>query len=275
MGTPSHYRPASLAVRAERMVPGSTIGGEADVAGTKDQLQVLPAEGSAGRVSSRDQPNRIRIVVLADICLYREGLKQALARSERVDVAGTAGDVCEALELVREVEPDIVLLDFRTSDTAALIRALLEVAPTTKVVPLAVHETDDDVIAWAEAGAVGYVSREASLEDLLVTIEAVARGETPCSPRIATMLFHRVAALARERRPEQPGARLTPRELEIARLIQRGHSNKEIAGQLHIEVATVKNHVHSIFRKLEIRRRGQAAARLLEPTMVVGTALLI
>ena len=119
----------------------------------------------------------MRVVVLADICLYREGLRQVLSRSHRVDVAGTAGDVQAALELVREVEPDVVLLDFETPDTAALITALLEVAPTTKVVPLAVRETADDVIAWAEAGASGYVSREASLEDLVGTIEGVARGE--------------------------------------------------------------------------------------------------
>lgn len=229
-----------------------------------DPPQMLPEE----------RPGRVRVVVLADICLYREGLKQVLSRSDRVDVAGTAGDVPAALELVREVEPDIVLLDFETPDTAALIRALLEVAPTAKVVPLAVRETTDDVIAWAEAGAAGYVSREASLEDLVGTIEGVARGETPCSPRIAALLFQRVGALARGGRTEQTGARLTPRELEIARLIQRGHSNKEIAGQLHIEVPTVKNHVHSIFRKLEIRRRGEAVARLFEPTVMVASALL-
>lgn len=228
-----------------------------------DPPQTLPEE----------RPGRVRVVVLADICLYREGLKQVLSRSDKVDVAGTAGDVPAALELVREVEPDIVLLDFETPDTAALIRALLEVAPAAKVVPLAVRETADDVIAWAEAGAAGYVSREASLEDLVGTIEGVARGETPCSPRIAALLFQRVGALAREGRTEQPGARLTPRELEIARLIQRGHSNKEIAGQLHIEVPTVKNHVHSIFQKLEIRRRGEAVARLL-PTVMVASALL-
>ena len=135
----------------------------------------------------------------------------------------------------------------------------------TKILPLAVNATDDDVIAWAEVGAVGYVSREASIEDLATTIEGVAKGETICSPRITTLLFQRVATLAHEGRPDQPRPRLTPREREVARLIQRGHSNKEIASELHIEVATVKNHVHSILKKLEIRRRGEAVARLLEP----------
>ncbi len=127
---------------------------------------------------------------------------------------------------------------------------------------LAVSEVESDVLAWAEAGVVGYVPREASLEDLVSTIEAVVRGELRCSPRIAATLFRRVTKLSANRRHTPQGIHLTPRELEILDLIDHGLSNKQIAGKLGIEVATVKNHVHNILEKLQVNRRGEAAARM-------------
>jgi two-component system, NarL family, nitrate/nitrite response regulator NarL len=127
------------------------------------------------------------------------------------------------------------------------------------VVALGVSEDPDEVLECAEAGVAGYVSRRATVEDLVKTIEGVERGELCCSPRMAAEMFHRVAALA----AGQAAARLFPltvREQAIVQLISRGLSNKEIAHALSIEVATVKTHVHHILEKLGVPRRAAVAA---------------
>jgi len=118
------------------------------------------------------------------------------------------------------------------------------------------------VIACAEAGVSGYVTREASLDELTGVVESVARGESPCSPRISALLLRRVAETAGRRTETDAARRLTRREAEIVGLIDEGLSNKQIAGRLSIELATVKNHVHSILEKLQVERRAEAAARV-------------
>jgi DNA-binding NarL/FixJ family response regulator len=147
-------------------------------------------------------------------------------------------------------------------DGLAAIRSITTALPEAKVVSLGVAEDDGAVLACAEAGAVGYVPREGSLNDLLAVIESVARGEAVCSPRIAAALLRRVASLAAHRSANQIPANLTSREREIVRLIDAGLSNKDIARRLCIEVATVKNHVHNVLEKLHLHRRGEAAAHL-------------
>ncbi len=123
-----------------------------------------------------------------------------------------------------------------------------------------------EVIACAEAGVACCLTAEASIDDLVAAIGSVARGEAPCSPWTAAVLLRRVASLARERRApvgthvaEAPRPRLTTRELEIVELVDQGLSNKQIAQQLHIELPTVKNHMHRILDKLGVRRRAEAA----------------
>jgi DNA-binding NarL/FixJ family response regulator len=106
----------------------------------------------------------------------------------------------------------------------------------------------------------GYVSREGSLHDLVAAIDSAARGEMLCTPRVAATLLRRVSSLAAERPPAQPFARLTNRQLEIVRLIEQGLTNKEIARRLCIELPTVKNHLHNIFEKLDVHRRGELAS---------------
>ena len=210
----------------------------------------------------RNAANRIRVLVAADVRFYREGLAQGLGAQDDIVVLGTVADGDEMLERVREIAPDIVLLDVAMPETLALVRTLSRNVPPVRVVGIAIPEVDEDVIACAEAGMHGYVPREASLEDLLASLRSVAAGELLCSPRIAATLQRRVTALASAWRPEAPLARLTARELEIVQLIDKGLSNKEIARTLFIEVSTVKNHVHHILEKLGVRRRGQAAARM-------------
>jgi DNA-binding NarL/FixJ family response regulator len=201
----------------------------------------------------------IRIFVVADIRLYREGLAHMLAREQRFCIVGSAAAREEVVSRLRATRAEVVLLDMAMTGSVGVVRALIEAAPGVKVVALAVTETEDEILSCAEAGIAGYVPREGSVNDLIAAIESVARDEARCSPQITAALLRRVASLAGERRVEGSVAVLTPRQLEIVRLIGQGLSNKEIARQLCIELSTVKNHVHSALEKLGTHRRAEAA----------------
>jgi DNA-binding NarL/FixJ family response regulator len=204
----------------------------------------------------------IRVLVVAGVRFYRDGLAAALSADPRFEVVGCAVDVPEAAAAFAALEPDVTLLDLAGADAPVHVRSLLALAPAARVVALGVTEAEDDVLPLAEAGVAGYVTRDGSVDDLLATVESVAAGETICSPRMTATLLRRVALLARDRRAEGPTAErdLTSRERQIVALIDEGLSNKEIATRLRIELATVKNHVHNILEKLHVRRRGEAAA---------------
>jgi two-component system nitrate/nitrite response regulator NarL len=207
----------------------------------------------------------IRLVVAADVRFYREGLADLIARHPSFVVSGTAANRTQALEQVRESSPDIVLLDAAMPDGLMTVTDIATYAPGVKVVVTALAETALTVLEWAEAGVAGYVPRDASLADLLATIERTARGELLCSAQVAASMFRRLWTLSRvanERRADAAIAPLTPREQQIMRLIEQGMSNKDIARQLGIGVATAKSHVHHILEKLHVRRRAQVAARL-------------
>jgi two-component system, NarL family, nitrate/nitrite response regulator NarL len=195
------------------------------------------------------------LLVATDVRLYREGLVDVL--SGRFELVGAAADRASAVEAARTEQPDVVLVDLAMEESSETISAVAEAGP--RVVALGVREVEDDVVACAEAGVAGYVTREAAIDELVDVVESVARGESLCSPRISALLLGRVAEVA-HRRHGTPASRLTTREAEVVRLIDEGLSNKQIAARLSIEVATVKNHVHSILEKLEVERRGEAAA---------------
>jgi DNA-binding NarL/FixJ family response regulator len=204
----------------------------------------------------------VSVLVVADIPLYREGLVQALRHRGAVAIVGTATGSQEALVSLAKLRPDVVLVDVAAMDGLAAVRALVEADPNTKVVALALPDAEANVIAYAEAGACGYVPRNGTLADLEAIIESVAQGEALFSPRITASLLRRLAALAADREPLRIDVCLTSRETEIVELIDQGLSNKEIAQRLSIAVSTVKNHVHNILDKLHVDRRGEAAARL-------------
>lgn len=201
----------------------------------------------------------ITVFIVSRVRLYRDGVRHLLERRQGIHVIGGAATWERALNLGRLAPADVLLLDLPIAEGACAIRAL---APA-RAVALGVAEHEAEVVAWAEAGAAGYVPLDGSLSRLIATIEAVANGETLCSPRIAAALVRRLAAVAGDSSgPASTAATLTPREREIVLLLDEGLSNKEIASRLYIEVTTVKNHVHNILEKLHVHRRGQAAARL-------------
>jgi two-component system, NarL family, nitrate/nitrite response regulator NarL len=205
--------------------------------------------------------SRVQVVVVGRTRFYRDGIALFLEQSEGIEVMGTAATANAALPLIAGEAP-IVLLEVAEPNDAEQIRVIRWSAPTARVIALGLPEIERNVLAYAEHGIVGFVGRDRSLEELLHTTLAAARGELECTPSIAASLIRHVAVLADERRRTPPGVPLTARELEIVTLIERGLSNKEIARQLHIELPTVKNHVHHILEKLDVSRRADAAALL-------------
>lgn len=211
----------------------------------------------------------IRVVIVHDAPLYREGLAHALAKFEDIGIEGTAANGDEVLTQIPDHQPDVILVHSAVPGNTAALRAIADAVPTAKVIILGTPDTEEDIVACAEAGASGYVLQNESLDHLATTIRAVVRGEVMCSPRIAATLFRRVGELAAERHSWAAQAHLTPRELEIVKLIDQQLSNKEIAQRLSIEVRTVKNHVHNILDKLQVHHRREAAAWMREA--VYGT----
>jgi DNA-binding NarL/FixJ family response regulator len=205
----------------------------------------------------------VSVLLLIEVCLYREGLANELARCSSVSVVASTGDVTVALNCARELQPQVVLVGPQVEQRQALVRQLTMVSPGSRVVALGVREVEQEVLPCAELGMAGYVTRDATVEDLIGSIECAARGELRCSPGIAASLFRRIGALSET--PRRPPPILTRREEEIARLIDQGLSNKQIARRLRIEVSTVKNHVHSLLKKLHAPRRTAIGARFHLP----------
>jgi two-component system nitrate/nitrite response regulator NarL len=208
-----------------------------------------------------DPPAPIRVFLIAEVRLYREGLEQILGREEPFDVVGASPSLAAAIPLLRRMAPDVVLLDL-AADGPTAARLLRQELPEARLVALAIREVEAEVLAWAEAGMAGYVSREASLAEVSATIRRAVAGELVCPPRITANLVRHLSQVAGQR-PAQPApARLTARETDVVRLIGRGLSNKEIARELSIALPTVKNHVHSVLEKLQVRRRTEAVSLL-------------
>ena len=207
------------------------------------------------------------IIIVSDTRLYREGLALSLARVDRVVVVGVADTVASALTCIEDKNPEVAVLDFAMRDALALPHAIAAARMQVKIVAFSVADMEDEICECAEAGIAGYVARNGSKEDLIAAVENAVRGEVLCSPRVAASLFRRLAAHVQTTKQQPPEAALTSRELDIIALIDRGLSNKEIARQLRISLPTVKNHVHNILEKLQVRRRGAAAALLREAAL--------
>jgi two-component system, NarL family, nitrate/nitrite response regulator NarL len=202
----------------------------------------------------------IRAAVVVETSFYREGLAAALAQADGLSVVGQARDRVGGVSLTRQARPDVVLLDVGLPRRAEAVAAMTSAAPAARIVALCVDDAATEVLPLAEAGVAGYVTRDQSLDELLDVVRSVARDEMPCSPGVAAALMRRLAARAAAEPGRGDDTGLTPREREVLELIRDGKSNQEIAGELVIEVSTVKNHVHNILEKLRVKDRAQAAA---------------
>lgn len=201
----------------------------------------------------------IGLFIVDDNRLLREGLVSMLSAVEGFHVVGAAASGAQAQLRIREVPPTVALIDIGLPDGDGIdvTRALRRDVPDVKVIILGMPDLADEIMTCIEAGAVGYVLKEASFDYLVDTIRSAHRGESFCSPRIAASLFSRVAELSGGMESESD-VQLTPREVEVVNRIAEGLSNKQIAEKLFIEVQTVKNHVHNILDKLQLHNRLEA-----------------
>jgi len=203
----------------------------------------------------------VAVLIITDVRLYREGLTRLLAAASDLRVLGCYSPA-ESVPPFDEGMRNCVLLSdsatVRRCDVAARLRLSV---PEIKVVVFGVSEEDEEeIIACAEIGVAGFVARDASAEELVTVIRSAACGDVRCSPRVTAVVLRRVAQYAPPRSERPAEARLTRRETQVLALIDAGHSNKKIALSLGLETATVKNHVHNILEKLQVERRGEAAA---------------
>jgi two-component system nitrate/nitrite response regulator NarL len=209
-----------------------------------------------------DAATATTVLIVAHVRFYRDGLAAAVRDENGFVVVASIADVDAAPSAARELRPSVALLDLAPHGGPRTVRELRAAHDALKVIVLAIDEQEDCVLPLVEAGAAGYVTHEASLAELFSVVRSAVRGEALCSPRIVASLARRLTQMADQRPVRAELGELTVRERQIARLLDEGLSNKEIAIQLCIEVATVKNHVHNILEKLHVHRRGEAAARL-------------
>jgi len=206
----------------------------------------------------------IRIVILHRNRLFRESLAFVLAKHEAIFVVWTAPGFDPTDGGLTSPRPDLFILDFGVPGRGGLddAKQIQAISSECKVLMIDVPDIEADVLACIEVGgAAGYLLQDASVENLVSNVRAVVAGEALCTPRIASLAFSRISALARHTKELSPSnvTHLTRRELEIIALVEDGLSNKEIATRLHIEVPTVKNHVHNILEKLQLDGRRDAA----------------
>jgi DNA-binding NarL/FixJ family response regulator len=213
---------------------------------------------------------RIRVLLVDDDDLMRAGLRSVLSSDETIEVVDEAGDGRTAVRRIRELAPDIVLMDIRMPDLdgIAATREALAGSPDVKVVVLTTFEDDDYIFGALSAGASGFLLKRTKPEELIAGIHTVAEGDSLLSPSVTSRVIDRMAA---QPSAAVSGARLdelTPRERDVLELMARGLSNREIAEAFVIEESTVKTHVKRILMKLELRDRVQAVIFAYESGLI-------
>jgi DNA-binding NarL/FixJ family response regulator len=209
---------------------------------------------------TRDGLTTLRVLIVDDHPVVRTGIAGMLSGEDDLDVVGEASDGAEALTLVAELRPDVVLMDLRMPgmDGVTAIRRIVE-GGGPPILVLTTYETDADILRAIEAGAGGYLLKDAPPAELFAAVRAAASGGTPLSPSVAARLVRRV------RSPLEP---LSAREVDVLRIVARGASNREIARDLRISEATVKTHLLHAFEKLGVGDRTSAVTRALERGLI-------
>jgi DNA-binding NarL/FixJ family response regulator len=216
--------------------------------------------------------SRVRVLLVDDQGLFREGLRTILSTHAAIEVVGEASNGEEALRVAAATRPDVVLMDLKMPvlDGPSATRALREARPECKVIALTTFDDDEWVFEGLRAGAVGYLLKDTPSARIVEAIQAAARGASPLEPAVAAKVLAELARLSergdaardRAKAPEPAaGHGLSDREVEVLRLVVSGAANKEIAATLRVTEGTVKNHLTSVFSKLGVQDRTQAALR--------------
>jgi len=205
----------------------------------------------------------IRVVLADDHPVVREGLAGIIEAEPDLEVVGQVGDGREAVLLASALQPDVLLMDLRMPvlDGATATAEIARVAPTVRVLVLTTYDTDADILRAVEAGATGYLLKDAAPAVLADAIRGAARGETVLAPYVAARLLDRVRA---------PIDALTPRETDVLTLVARGATNGEAAAALTIGEATVKTHLQHVFTKLGVDDRTAAVTRAMQLGLIPG-----
>jgi DNA-binding NarL/FixJ family response regulator len=220
-------------------------------------------------MDSSPAASRIRILIVSNVRLLREGLAALLRECPSIEVLG-ADNVQDTQSALRTMTADVALIDSLSPGDSEMVvsdlaAALRNAGTGMRVVAFGIRETASEVLACAAAGIDGYVPMDAALADMVTAIENVVRGELVCSPKVAASLYHSIglsrSAIA-NRTTMAAASPLTLRELQVADLMNRGCATKEIAWRLGVRPCTAKNHIRNILQKLQVRRRGQAVAKL-------------
>ena len=208
---------------------------------------------------TRDEP---RILLVDDHDLFRTGLRNLLEEEGGVQILGEATNGSEAVRLVRELAPDVVVMDLNMPSMSGVeaTRHITALSPLTKVIVLTISEEDADVLDAIVAGACGYLLKDSSISDVIAGIHAAAVNSSLISPTIASKVLQRVRATTEDTEmADAIRTELSDRELEVLKLIANGKDNAQIAAELVISPKTVKNHISNILMKLQIQNRIQAA----------------
>jgi NarL family two-component system response regulator LiaR len=207
----------------------------------------------------------IKVVLADDHAVVRHGLRFMLEQRRDIQVVGECGDGARALELVIELLPDVALLDLLmpTMDGVAATREIKRLVPSTQIIILTSYYEDEHIFNAIKAGALSYLLKDSSPQELVEAVRAAACGESKLHPMVATRVLREM-----QQRQQSPLNDLTPRELEVLTRIARGHSNHEIAHELVISEPTVRTHVSNILSKLHLTDRTQAAIYGLQQHLV-------
>jgi DNA-binding NarL/FixJ family response regulator len=204
----------------------------------------------------------VRVLLVDDHDLFRTGLRNLLEEQDALQVVGEGANGSEAVRLVRELAPDVVVMDLNMPAMSGVeaTRHITALSPLTRVIVLTISDEDGDVLDAIVAGACGYLLKDASIDDVVAGIRSAAVGASLISPTIASKVLQRVrASTADIDMAESIRAELSDRELQVLKLIANGKDNAQIAADLVISPKTVKNHISNILMKLQIQNRIQAA----------------
>lgn len=213
---------------------------------------------------------KVKVLIVDDHALVREGLTKILSTDESIKVVGEAENGAQAVEKAFQMQPDVILMDINMPVTNGIeaTRVIKNEKPQIGVIALTIHDQEEYLFELIKAGVSGYILKDISPSVLIQTIQGVARGESFITPSMTAKMFNEYARLSSQNYSADSPQRLTRREIDVLRLVAHGENNRTIAKELYISEKTVKNHLTNIFQKLGVEDRTQAAIHAVKNRLV-------